>query len=29
MLQRYARLRSQALNPEDSKGLLKRMRGSL
>ncbi|WP_424850194.1 helix-turn-helix domain-containing protein [Streptomyces sp. SAI-129] len=29
MLQRYARLRSQALNPVDSKGLLKRMRGSL
>ncbi|GGQ15489.1 transcriptional regulator [Streptomyces mutabilis] len=29
MLQRYAKLRSQALNPEDSKGLLKRMRGSL
>ncbi|MEU4048279.1 helix-turn-helix transcriptional regulator [Streptomyces olivaceus] len=29
MLQRYARLRSQALNPEDSKGLLMRMRGSL
>ncbi|MEU9517679.1 helix-turn-helix transcriptional regulator [Streptomyces sp. NPDC048224] len=29
MLQRYARLRSQALNPVDSVGLLKRMRGSL
>ncbi|MFC8124572.1 Scr1 family TA system antitoxin-like transcriptional regulator [Streptomyces sp. NPDC057302] len=29
MLQRYARLRSQALTPEDSKGLLKRMRGAL
>ncbi|MFE2457457.1 Scr1 family TA system antitoxin-like transcriptional regulator [Streptomyces sp. NPDC059402] len=29
MLQRYARLRSQALNPEDSKGLLKRLRGPL
>ncbi|WP_212731671.1 helix-turn-helix transcriptional regulator [Streptomyces sp. V17-9] len=29
MLQRYARLRSQALNPVDPKGLLKRMRGSL
>ncbi|WP_367042797.1 helix-turn-helix transcriptional regulator [Streptomyces sp. Je 1-332] len=29
MLQRYARLRSQALTPEDSKGLLKRIRGAL
>ncbi|KPI14009.1 helix-turn-helix domain protein [Actinobacteria bacterium OK006] len=29
MLQRYAKLRSQALTPEDSKGLLKRMRGAL
>ncbi|MWA11688.1 helix-turn-helix domain-containing protein [Streptomyces sp. BA2] len=29
MLQRYAKLRSQALNAEDSKGLLKRMRGAL
>ncbi|MHC0429179.1 helix-turn-helix domain-containing protein [Streptomyces sp. O3] len=29
MLQRYARLRSQALTPEDSKGLLERMRGAL
>ncbi|MER6631439.1 DUF5753 domain-containing protein [Streptomyces sp. NPDC000987] len=29
MLQRYARLRSQALNSEDSRGLLKRLRGAL
>lgn len=29
MLQRCARLRSQALTPEDSKGLLKRLRGTL
>ncbi|MEU0988412.1 helix-turn-helix transcriptional regulator [Streptomyces sp. NPDC005953] len=29
MLQRYAKLRSQALTPEDSKGLLKRLRGAL
>lgn len=28
MLQRYAKLRSQALNPEDSRSLLKRMRGA-
>ncbi len=27
--QRYAKMRSQALTPEDSVGLLKRMRGSL
>jgi transcriptional regulator with XRE-family HTH domain len=29
MLQRYARLRSQALTPEDSRSLLERMRGAL
>jgi transcriptional regulator with XRE-family HTH domain len=29
MQQRYAKLRSQALTPEDSKGLLRRMRGAL
>ncbi|MDX3711654.1 helix-turn-helix transcriptional regulator [Streptomyces europaeiscabiei] len=29
MLQRYARMRSQALTPEDSRSLLKRMRGAL
>ncbi|MEX2970933.1 helix-turn-helix domain-containing protein [Streptomyces sp. C184] len=29
MLQRYAKLRSQALTPEDSRGLLKRIRGAL
>jgi len=29
MLQRYARMRSQALTPEDSRSLLKRLRGAL
>jgi len=29
MLQRYARMRSQALTPEDSRSLLKRMQGAL
>ncbi|MFH8572308.1 helix-turn-helix domain-containing protein [Streptomyces sp. NPDC017993] len=29
LLQRYAKMRSQALTPEDSAGLLKRMRGAL
>jgi hypothetical protein len=29
LLQRYAKMRSQALTPEDSVGLLKRMRGAL
>lgn len=29
MLQRYAKLRSQALNSEDSRSLLKRLRGAL